>query len=316
VRLGLVLGAGGTPGYGWHTGVLRALEEVAGLDPRLIDAMVGTSAGAYAAAYLRGGFSGASLFDAAVGVEHTGHAAGLAARVGAIGQLAAARRPLLRPIAPSVAAPGTLAAAFRAGRPPRVGPLLAGLLPAGTVSGEPFLGPLRKLWHGRDWPEGMRIPAVRVRDGAQVVFDGSQGPFVADAVAASSAVPAYMEPIVIDGETYVDGSAYAPTSADLLAGEPLDLVLVSAPMAAAPDAEARWGRDVGVRLWAGHHLRRETEVLVRAGMRVLTLSPTAASRAVLKARGRSNDERRAAAAKAAYSQVIGARADLLAALSG
>ena len=55
-----------------------------------------------------------------------------------------------------------------------------------------------------------------------------------DAVAASSAVPVIFNPYEIDGHYYVDGGIVSGTHADLLLGnsDPLDLVLVLAPMAA------------------------------------------------------------------------------------
>jgi hypothetical protein len=142
VRVGLVLGAGGTSGYGWHTGVLRGIEEVAGLDPRTIVEMVGTSAGSYACAYLRGGVHGADLFAAATG-DTTMSSAGaeVLTRIGASTELGAPTRPVLRPLASSV-----VTDAIRERRRPRIGAIVAGLLPAGTVSAEPFLGPLRALW--------------------------------------------------------------------------------------------------------------------------------------------------------------------------
>jgi NTE family protein len=203
--------------------------------------------------------------------------------------------------------------AVRDRRLPRVGALLAGLLPAGTVSGEPWLAPLRLLWEGRDWPPGMRIAAVRLRDGVRVVFDQTTGVPVADAVAASSAVPAYMAPIVIGAETYVDGSAHAPTNADLLGGEPLDIVVISAPMSAPPEGGGL-GRDTAVRVWAARHARSETAGLVRAGVRVVTIAPNETARAALARRGGSVDERRAIAAKAAYAQVLDSGEALAAAL--
>lgn len=300
MRVGLVLGAGGTNGYGWHTGVLRGLEEIAPFRLGDITEMVGTSAGAYAVSYLRGGFTGADLFAAAVGETPSPEGAVLAQRVGSTGQLGKPERAVLKPIAPSM-----LQSVARERRLPRLGTVLAGLLPAGTVSGEPFLAPLRALWAGRPWPAGLRVCAVRVRDGQRVIFDGTVPVGVADAVAASSAIPAYMEPIVIDGETYVDGSMFAPTSADLLTDQGLDLVIVSAPMSAPPEGMGL-SRDVVVRTWATRHTRQETEALARTGVQVLTLAPSEVSRQVLAQRKGATDPRRAASAHAAYAQVVGA----------
>src|SRR6266536_4643810 len=65
--VGLVLGAGGVVGHAFHAGVLRALEEATGWDPRTADVIVGTSAGAYAGAQLRAGLCTADLLARVAG---------------------------------------------------------------------------------------------------------------------------------------------------------------------------------------------------------------------------------------------------------
>src|SRR5688500_14253900 len=69
MKVGLVLGGGGTVGLAYHAGVLRALEQVGGLRPDDVDLMVGTSAGAVAAAYLRTGWSTEDLYGIALGTH-------------------------------------------------------------------------------------------------------------------------------------------------------------------------------------------------------------------------------------------------------
>ena len=54
-RIGLVLGAGGVAGGAFHAGVLAALEEATGWDPRTAAVVVGTSAGSITGATLRAG---------------------------------------------------------------------------------------------------------------------------------------------------------------------------------------------------------------------------------------------------------------------
>jgi hypothetical protein len=97
VRIGVVLGGGGTVGYGWHTGVLRGLHEVVGIDPREAAEMVGTSAGSYAVAYTRAGISGADLFALAVGDKPSAAGAEMVALGGPMGELAAPGKRALRP---------------------------------------------------------------------------------------------------------------------------------------------------------------------------------------------------------------------------
>ena len=299
MRIGIVLGGGGTVGYGWHTGVLRGLGEVTGTDPRTAEVVVGTSAGSYAAAYLRAGLSGTDLFRLAVGEPVSDAGLGIVQRAGRAGPLGAPGRRVWRPSDPSV-----LRLAVRERRLPPVGALLGGLLPTGDVSAEPYLGPLRALFPSGSWPDGLRIPAVRQRDGRRVVFDAESGVDVADAVGASSAVPAYMEPALIGGERYVDGSAHAPTNADVLVDAGLDVVVVSAPMS--PPAEGvQLARDLPVRWWAARHLRREVQALVRAGTRVVSVTPSAKSRKTMAPSGMS-EAVRGPAAWLAYRQVLDA----------
>ena len=57
MKIGLVLGAGGTVGMAYHAGVLRALEVEGGFVPDRADLIIGTSAGSVIGAYLRTGWS-------------------------------------------------------------------------------------------------------------------------------------------------------------------------------------------------------------------------------------------------------------------
>jgi NTE family protein len=297
VRVGIVLGGGGTVGYGWHTGVLRGLAEVLDIDARTVQEMVGTSAGSYAVAYSRAGIAPADLFALAVGEPPSAAGAELVERGGTMGELGTPSRRVLRPSDPTV-----LRRAWQQRKMPRIGALAGGLLPTGDVSAEPYLGPIRRLYEDQPWPAGTRIPAVRQRDGERVVFDSAAGVGLADAVAASSAVPSYMEPITIDGERYVDGTAHAPTNADVLVGAGLDVVIVSAPMSP-PAQGVQLNRGLPVRLWASRHLQREVTALVRSGVRVLSITPSARTRETMAPSGMS-EAVRAPAARAAYRQLL------------
>lgn len=87
------------------------------------------------------------------------------------------------------------------------------------------------------WPrKPTAAVAFDVATRRRVAFGTANAPSagLADAVAASSAIPLVFRPYEIDGRHYVDGGVASGTHADLLLGseEPLDLVLVLAPMAA------------------------------------------------------------------------------------
>lgn len=245
-----MLGAGGVTGEAFHRGVLRGLQDAAGWDARRAFAIVGTSAGALVAASLR---------------APVGRSAG-----GAIPLLPPdtpdppAWRPTLRPF---------VAAALRPHRA-RPGVLATAWLPPGRRSTDFITAGLRRRF-GATWPdEATYIIAVRQRDGARVCF-GCEGEPVTDmaaAVSASIAIPGFFTPVSIDGVTYVDGGVHSPTNADVLAGAPLDLVVVSSPMSVHPRS-ARAYPDVGARLMWHSHLRAEVRKIRRAGVPVLVIEP-------------------------------------------
>lgn len=88
-----------------------------------------------------------------------------------------------------------------------------------------------------DWPERpTAIVAHNIQSGERAAFGTESAPEVgiANAVAASSAIPLLFRPYVIDDEIYVDGGISSGTHADLVLGspQPMDLVLVVAPLAA------------------------------------------------------------------------------------
>ena len=97
----------------------------------------------------------------------------------------------------------------------------------------------------------------------------------ADAVAASCAVPGWFSPVSIAGTRYVDGGAWSPTNADLVADEPLDLVIVSSPMSSTPSASLR-RVDAPARLLHHGYLLAEVGRLRRRRLRVVSIEPTRA----------------------------------------
>jgi NTE family protein len=246
LRIGLVLGAGGTAGEAFHHGVVRAMGDV-GLDARAADVIIGTSAGALVAASLR--------------------------------RYAPARLP---PTAPRARrAPSQRSLLLDLARRPRQG-LNALLLRPQITTGRldvSFIAERLRRMHGTAWPAPeLWIVAVRRRDGRRVVFGSPSAPAadIGSAVAASCAIPAYFTPIQIDGVDYIDGGVHSPTNADLLAGCDLDLVVVSSPMSV--DVRSVRPRvDLPIRLRFQQFLRGETWTLRRHGLRILTIEPDTAT---------------------------------------
>ena len=82
-----------------------------------------------------------------------------------------------------------------------------------------------------EWPKPLRVTAVDASSGELVVLDASSGIDLADAVAASCAVPGIWPPVTVGDRRYVDGGVRTTLNADLAAGA--EVVLVLAPMGVA-----------------------------------------------------------------------------------
>jgi NTE family protein len=296
-RIGLVLGAGGVAGGAFHAGVLAALAEGTGWDPRHASVVVGTSAGSISGTSLRAGLPAPDLFaraqDRPLSAEGQRVMRGLGPIPGP---------PPLRPSRQPRATADLAAILARAVRRPwaaRPTALAAALLPEGTVSTDMISEGIGALLPGAWPPEPLWICAVRQSDGQRVVFGrGDHRPRVADAVAASCAIPGFFAPVMIDGEAHLDGGVHSPTNADVLRGEALDLVIVSSPMSRR-GRRPRLSADQPMRVWAGALLDGEARRLRRRGIDVVAFQP---DDDVLGTMGLNamDPSRRAAIAKAAY----------------
>lgn len=183
----------------------------------------------------------------------------------------------------------------------RAGALLAAALPAGRSSFDATVSHVNRV-HPGGWPEQpLWLPAVRLRDGARVVFGQEAAPpvDVGRAVAASCAVPGRFAPVLIGGERYVDGGVYSTTNLDLLAHQSLDLVIVSAPMGMAKGALSASAVFQG-RSYLRLRLAAEARLVRRAGTPVMAFSPTADDIEVMGWNAMSG-KRRAAVADTAYA---------------
>lgn len=232
-RRGLVLGAGGVLGASWTIGALCALEEVEGFDIRGAELIVGTSAGSVLAALIGAGWSAQALHDHQLGLPLPGgvppvdwdHDSSTGGALPPLPRAGIGSVPLLRTIV----------------RDPRRYPPLAvasALLPEGRGSLEPVRRAVASLTPGDAdaWSThpGVRVVAMDYATGRRVAFGAPTAPraSLADAVAASCAIPGWYAPVVVQGRRYVDGGACSATNVDLALGHGLDEVYVLAPMAA------------------------------------------------------------------------------------
>jgi NTE family protein len=267
-----VLSAGGSLGYAYHAGVLAALSQVVGWEPRSAELIVGTSAGSLAAAVLRAGLSARDLAARVLGDPLSPEGQSLAARLGP------AARPPPRSQSPrrrGLASTELLRRALLRPGSVRFGALAAAILPAGEISNQPVVSGIRRFFGDR-WPaEDTWICAVSLEDGGRVVFGSPGAPpaSLADAVAASSAIPAFFEPVTIGGRRYVDGGVHSVTNLDVVAGLGLDLVIVSSPMSSTLDALRRT-LDLPIRAASAARLAREAALVRRRGTDVVVFQPT------------------------------------------
>jgi NTE family protein len=219
----LVLGAGGSLGEAWMTGVLAGIEASSGLDLRETETFVGTSAGAIVAARLAAGrrprppakSKRATIVPAADALsDGAGQLERLAARL-----LAPATGAVMR----LERIPGGLAR----------GGVLA-LLPAGTHSLADLERSVERL-HSR-FDGRLRVACVERRTGQRVVFGAPGAPpaSVAQAVAASCAIPGYFRPARIGGREYVDGAAWSMANIDAAPAGRRTEVLCLSPTAGLP----------------------------------------------------------------------------------
>ncbi len=300
--VGLVLGAGGVVGQAYHAGVLSALHESTGWDPRSADVVVGTSAGSITGTMLRLGVGAPDLAAMALGSPLTAQGSKLIDRILPDSSDLPVPTPTswLRPWRPP--SPALLSRIAR--RPWSFRPDVAAMtmLPAGRIDISARAASLHRFVGDR-WPQDLWICAARRDDGARVVFGrpGSPPAPLAAAVLASCAIPAYFAPVAIGGVEYFDGGVHSPNSADVLRGRPPAVVLVISPMSAARFPSRR--ADALVRWSAHRRLEREVRRLEAAGSEVIRIEP---GPSCIDSMGlRPMDENRAAkVAESAYRETV------------
>ena len=145
--------------------------------------------------------------------------------------------------------PGSLRMAFTAlANPLGHTPLqmLAGWLPSGLVSTDSLRDIVRRVVPD-GWVEHPNYWAVACdyQSGRRIPFGRLDAPNadLADAVAASCAIPGFYRPVRIGSRRYVDGGVCSASNLDLVAGRGLDLVICLNPLSSGTEVarEARGG---------------------------------------------------------------------------
>jgi NTE family protein len=203
----LVLGSGGLTGAAWELGILAGLADE-GVDVTDADTVIGTSAGSVVGAQLTAGVPIEQLYRAQLARATAEIPAKLGVRFNLMTAAAMLRSPCPQ--------------RFRQ----RIG---ARALASRTVSEATRHQVIVKRLPSQSWPDRrLLIVAVDAVSGEVAVFGRDAGVSLADAVAASCAVPTVWPPARIGERRFIDGGLRSWANADLAEGA--DRIVVLAPM--------------------------------------------------------------------------------------
>ena len=277
-------------GGAWLTGGLEALARETGWDPGSADRIVGTSAGSLMGALLAADIppwfmvahSAGEVFGGLKGPDGR-EASGADRSGGAVFRLER-RIPRIGPgswsmMAHGLTRPGSHTATA----------VICGLLPEGLISNQPLKDTVRRAVPGA-WPDhpSLWVVACDYSTGHRVPFgrEGEPRADIADAVAASCAIPGFYRSVKIAGKRYVDGGVWSTSNLDLLVGDPPDLVICLNPTSSLHPPQA-WNPAHQVahffRRTSGRVLGSEAKQLRAAGSEVVLVQPTDEDHAVMGA---------------------------------
>jgi NTE family protein len=207
----LVLGGGGPVGVAWELGLAAGLG-AGGVDLKLADQVVGTSAGSIAGALLT---SGGDLAQLAADVEamfSTGVGTSGVDQVSVEGLAA-----FMELMFGSVDAEGDGSAHRQ-----KVGTFA---LEATTVPEESFVDSIGTVLKDLPWPSAFSCTAVDAATGQFQVWNESSDVPLERAVASSCAVPGIYPPITIGQARYMDGGVRSPLNVDQASGADVAVVV-------------------------------------------------------------------------------------------
>src|SRR3954463_7290382 len=275
-------------GGAWLTGGLEAIAQETGWDPAEAEYIVGTSAGSMMGGLLASGVTPWFMVAHSNGDSFEG-LRGADGRPASTADRAAGASFALHKGPPPIG-PGSwklIARSLSAPMQHRATALLAGWLPRGFISTDPLKDTIRRVvptgWadHPNLW-----IVACDYATGRRVAFGRADAPDadLADAVAASCAIPGFYHPVTIGGRRYVDGGLWSTSNLDILRNEQLDLVVCLNPTSSLhpPFAWNPAERAAGLmRRMSGRRLGSEAKKLRVAGTRVVLIQPTSEDHAAM-----------------------------------
>jgi len=270
--LTLVLGGGGAVGIAYHVGVLRALEEVGGLDVRSATTMIGTSAGAVVSAQLRLGQEYGAML-ALAGGDTDAQGIDKIAPKAIMAPAWQSRAELYRSVVGSTWSISRALFRVPLPQPPKA---LQRLFPSALFNlddeawahaGIPEEWPVDPLW----------LVTVDIDSGRRVVLRRPRAPHetctLRHGIAASTAVPGLYQPVHAGSHRLVDGGVHSPTSLDLAARTGCSVAICVAPMAFDPARPPSLGRTI-TRSRFNSQLDKERAAAKRSGAEVLLIRPS------------------------------------------
>jgi NTE family protein len=195
IHRGLILGGGGVTGLAWEIGVLQGLL-VKGIDLRNADAIIGTSAGAFAASAL--------MDERGIGFAYERQRTAQVQEISAVftADIIQQFKTILTACVDDEKEAGRRMGAFAA--------------QAATIDTATRLAVVRDRLDRADWPsERLRLTAVDADTGILHLLDQASGINFVDAVSASGAAPGVWPVVEAGGKRWIDGGSVSVTNAHL-----------------------------------------------------------------------------------------------------
>lgn len=256
MKLGLLLGGGGSVGVAWENGVLAGLMDAIGFEPAAAAVIVGTSAGASVGADMALGkdpHDVLALDDDPANPRRSLPAPDL--ENGAFGEIIGLM------MSPKASTPEFIA---------RISELARSVTP--VLSEEEFVAMFQRTVGSDEWPDGdFRPTTTATSTGAPKVWTAADGIGLSRAVASSCAIPGYFPPVSHAGEYYIDGSRGRDYHTHIVSELELDAALYVGPRIPVPSVSEMLDADMAALAGTGVvvHTILGSERLDAAGLNLM-----------------------------------------------